>query len=184
MKAIITAILLLFALSSHAQTNGEKEALEWLRAHLQTVITHSDDSTLPFTKTRTYTFYDDAFVIKTTTDFKDKSLNGPPYFAKVWYADIIPEEEAIAKSIQVQQPDSMLIYSMKVAVLYTSAGTEKKSKELWYTFNEPMELELYLPKDKKLSKELVKRLMLLGKAGEQKDKTVKKNEFRRKGWLY
>ena len=69
MKAIITAILLLFALSSHAQTNGEKEALEWLRAHLQTVITHSDDSTLPFTKPRTYTFYDDAFVIKTTTDF-------------------------------------------------------------------------------------------------------------------
>jgi hypothetical protein len=166
--AVLWLLMLLtvsFDFSAEAQTKTEN--LEWLRAHLQTIITHSDDSLLAFTKTKTYTFYDDAFVVKTQSDFEDKSINGPPYFAKVWYADIIPEDEhAIARAIQVQQPDSMCIFSMKTSVLYTTAVTEKKSKELWYTFNEPMEIELFLPKDKKLSMELINRMMQLAKNDE------------------
>jgi hypothetical protein len=55
---------------------------------------------------------------------------------------------------------------MKTSVLYTTAVTEKKSKELWYTFNEPMEIELFLPKDKKLSMELINRMMQLAKNDE------------------
>ncbi len=173
---IIPSVFCLLTLTGiyKAEAQTKEQNLGWLRAHLQTVITHSDDSTLPFTKTRIYTFYDDAFVVKIMTNFKDQSVNGPPYFAKVWYTDIIPEEDTIiAQAIQVQQPDSMHIYSMKVAVLYTSAGTEKKSRELWYTFNEPMELELYLPKDKRLCMDLIKRFMLLGRTNEQEDAAVK-----------
>lgn len=77
LKTIITAILLLFTASAFGQT--KEEALEWMRSHLKTVVIHNNDSLLPYTMTKTYTFYDDALVVKTVKNFyKDTSLNSPP----------------------------------------------------------------------------------------------------------
>ncbi|MFA7686619.1 MAG: hypothetical protein WCY25_02010 [Moheibacter sp.] len=149
---ILSVFLIGVAAMPSAKAQDKTEILDWLRSHLKTVVVESDDSDLKSKMTKTYTFYDDAFVVKTAWDFEDKAFNGPPYFAKIWYADMISGD---------LQDGQTNIYILSVAVLYTRAGTEKESKEHWYSFQEPTEIELYLTEDKELNREIIAKLMKL-----------------------
>lgn len=149
---ILSVFLIGVAAMPNAKAQDKTEILDWLRSHLKTVVVESDDTELKSKMTKTYTFYDDAFVVKTEWDFKDKDLNGPPYFAKIWYTDMT------SGNLQDEQTN---VYILSVAILYTRAGTEKEPKEHWYSFQEPTEIELYLTEDKELNREIITKLMKL-----------------------
>jgi hypothetical protein len=114
--------------------------------------------------TKTYTFYDDAFVVKTVKDFYgDSSLNMPPAYSKVWYRDIFIESDtAIARGLQREQTEGKAyVYTIWAKQVYSIIGREDAPLPFWRTFDEPTGLDLYLPGDSALSMELIKRFMLL-----------------------
>ena len=171
-KTIITAILLLFSVSSFAQ--NKEETLQWLRSHLKTVIVHYEDSLLPYTMTKAYTFYDDSFVIKTVKDFyKDTSLNGAPAFSKISYKDIFTEKDSIIPhKMQTEMPKAKAyIYTIFAERVYTIIGREDAPLSYWQTFNEPMGLDLYLSDSKDFSVEAVHKLFHLATFLGAKEKT-------------
>lgn len=169
MKKVLTvsALLLLIspgAYTAHAQTKGEN--LEWLRANLQIVVIHYNDSLLPYRMTKTYKFYDDAFVVKTVKDFyKDTSLNGAPAFSKIWYKDIIPVNDIV---FQDERPDSVHVFTITANPVYAIIGKEEAPLKYWRHFDEPSGLDLFLPEDKSLSIVVIRKLMWLQKDGVQK----------------
>lgn len=155
-------MLLLFTVSAFAQT--KEEALEWMRSHLKTVVIHNNDSLLPYTMTKTYTFYDDALVVKTVKDFyKDTSLNSPPAFGKVWYRDIFTENDtAIVRGIQKEQSKKkVFVYTIWAEHVYSIIEKENAPLPFWRTFDEPMGLDLYFTAEKNESAEIVKKLYQL-----------------------
>lgn len=158
--AILTFCCLLFNTQS-ANAQDKTETLNWLRSHLDTIVVQNNDSILPYTMTKTYTFYDDAFVVKTVKDFyKDTSLNGPAAFGKVWYKDIFTENDtAITRGIQSEEAEGkMFVYTIWAAHVYSIIGREDAPLPFWRTFNEPMGLDLYLPGDKALGIKAVQML--------------------------
>jgi hypothetical protein len=172
-KTIITVVFLLFTVSSFTQT--KEESLQWLRSHLKTLVIHYNDSILPYTMTKTYTFYDDVFVVKTVKDFyKDRSLNIHPAFSKIWYKDIIPETNI---AFQDEHPDSVNVFTITANPVYGIIGKEEAPMKYWRHFDEPSGLDLYLPEDKVLSMEAIKRLMLLANKDSigQQNQTEKSN---------
>lgn len=158
--------------STCAQTKAE--TLQWLRSHLDTIVVHHKDSLLPYTMTKIYTFYEDAFVVKTVKDFiKDKSLNGTPAFSKVWYKDIFTKiDTAIIRGMNREEAGhEVYIYAVWAEHVYFIIGEENAPIKYWRTFNEPSGLDLYLPEDKAKSIEVIKRIMLLAKTDKEEDKS-------------
>jgi hypothetical protein len=174
-KAITILIVHLIAIagakSAFSQTKAE--TLQWLRSHLKTLVVHDDDSILPYTMTKTYTFYEDAFVVKTERDFyKDTSLNHAPAFSKVWYKDIFTESDtAIMRDIQKEQKeDKAHIYTIWAERVYSIIGREDALLLYWQTFNEPSGLDLYLPGSKAFSIEAIHKLYRLASLMGAKEK--------------
>ena len=156
-KTIITVMVLLFTVSAFSQTKDE--TLQWLSSHLKIVVMHNQDSILPYTMTKTYTFYEDAFVLKTVKDFyKDPSLNSAPAFSKIWYKDIFTEHDtSIMHSMQQEQQEAML-YTIWAEPVYSIIGREDAPVSFWRTFNEPAGLDLYLPNNKDFGVEAIHQL--------------------------
>jgi len=175
-KTIITIVLLLFTVSAFVQT--KEETLQWLRSHLKTVIVHYEDSILPYTMTKTYTFYDDAFVVKTEKNFyKDISLNGAPAFSKIWYKDIFTEKDSIiSRDIQTELPKAKVhIYTIWAERVYNITGREDAPLSYWRTFNEPMGLYLYLSEEGTFSIEAIHKLCHLASLMGAKEKPLDLN---------
>ncbi|HRP56264.1 hypothetical protein [Agriterribacter sp.] len=171
-KAIITVVLVFFTVSAFVQT--KEETLQWLRSHLKTIIVHDSDSVLPCTITKTYTFYDDAFVIKTVKDFyKDASLNTAPAFGKIWYRDIFTENDsAVMRGMQKEQKEGKAhVYTIWAEHVYSITGREEAPLPFWRTFNEPMGLDLYLPDSKAFSAEAIHKLYHLASLMGAKEKS-------------
>jgi hypothetical protein len=176
LKTIITVVLLLFTVSAFAQT--KKETLQWLRSHLNNVVVHYEDSILLYTMTKTYTFYDDAFVLKTEKNFyKDSSLNGAPAFSKIRYKDIFTENDSIIpRDIQTEMPKANVhVYTLWAERVYTIIGREDAPLSYWRTFNEPMGLDLYLPDSKDFSIEAIHKLYHLASLKGAKEKPLELN---------
>jgi hypothetical protein len=170
---IITAVFLLFTVSAFAQTKEETQ--QWLRNHLKAVVVHYEDSLLPYTMTKTYTFYDDAFVLKTEKNFyKDTSLNGAPAFGKIWYKDIFTEN--VMRDIQTELSKANVhVYTIWAERVYTIIGREDAPLSYWRTFNEPMGLDLYLPGSKDFSIEAIHKLYHLASLMGAKEKPLDLN---------
>lgn len=165
--AVFFVLLFLFPAAPSATAQRKETALSWLRDHLKTVVVRSGDPVLKYTMTKTYTFYGDAFVVKTVKDFyEDSSLNMPPAYGKVWYRDIFIENDtAIARGLQREQTEGKAyVYTIWAKQVYSIIGREDAPLSFWRTFDEPTGLDLYLPGDSALSMELIKRFMLLATA--------------------
>lgn len=160
---IFSFSLFLLAGMQKAKAQTKTETLDWLRINLKSVVIHNNDSILPYTMTKTYTFYDDNFVVKTVKDFEDKDLNGAPAFSKIFYKNIIPEKDIV---FQDEHPDGINVFTITANPVYFIIGKEDAPLSFWQHFNEPSGLDLYLPEDKELSREAVKRLMLLAETKE------------------
>lgn len=170
---IATACLLLFTVSVFGQT---KEAnLQWLRSHLKILVIHDNDSLLPYTMTKTYTFYDDAFVVKTVKNFyKDTSLNGKPAFSKIWYKDIFTEgDTAVMHGMQREQKEGkVFVYTIWAGRVYGIIGREEAPLPFWRTFDEPTGLDLYLSEKKTFSVEAIHTLYRLAALMGAKQKAI------------
>lgn len=176
LKTTIIAVLLLFTVSSFAQT--KEETLQWLRSHLDTVVVHYNDSILPYTMSKTYTFHEDAFVIKTVKDFyKDTSLNGAPAFGKIGYKNIFTEKDSIIMhTIKTELPKAkVFVYTIWAERVYTIIGREDTPLSYWRTFNEPMGIGLYLPGSKDFSIEAIHKLYHLASFMGAKEKPLDLN---------
>jgi len=155
---ILTICLLAVAGMQKARAQDKTAILDWLRSNLKTVIVHDDDPDLSYTMTKTYTFYDNNFVVKTVKDFEDKDLNSAPAFSKIWYKDMIPEKEI---TFQNEHPDGANIFTITANPVYYIIGKEEAPLQYWRHFDEPSGLDLFLPKDEKLSVEIINKIMKL-----------------------
>lgn len=138
--------------------------LEWLRANLQTVKSECNSFDIVSGVTKTYTFYDSAFVIKTEKEYQDKDLNGPAYFSKVYYHDIMWKDSlTVSQSNEIIAEECLNIkyYKIDVHRLYTAAGREPAEGGKWFTLGEANALTLYLPPDESLSLAILTRLRQL-----------------------
>ncbi|WP_127124910.1 hypothetical protein [Pseudoflavitalea rhizosphaerae] len=165
MKTLLRGCIWLLFLSFTTVGNPH---LQWLRENLTTVQSAYGGNELPYTITKTYTFYDSAFVIRTEKVFEDKELNGPLYFSKVRYKDIIRRDttgigKAIGSKNSVSEEScaDFLYFNLEVANLYTAAGREPAANGRWLSLNEATSLELYLPTDKELSTGAMQKLIQL-----------------------
>ncbi len=157
--SILTLLLFMFAGTQKAKAQDKAETLDWLRNHLKTIIVHNNDSILPYTMTKTYTFYDDAFVVKTVKDFyKDRGLNSAPAFGKIWYKDIIPQKDI---AFQDEHLEGTSIFTITADPVYSIIGKEEAPLKYWRHFNEPSGMDLYLPEDQALNTEIVRKVMEL-----------------------
>lgn len=164
-KININTDFLLFVVNTQSTNAQDKtKTLNCLRSHLDTIVVQNNDNILPYTMTKTYTFYDDALVVKTVKDFyKDTSLNSPPAFGKVWYRDIYTENDtAIVRGIQKGQAEKkVFVYTIWAEHVYSIIEKENAPLPFWRTFDEPMGLDLYFTAEKNESAEIVKKLYQL-----------------------
>jgi len=167
MKTLLTLFalfLFLFGGFQNVYAQNKSHPLDWLRQNLQSVVVQDDDSVLSYMMTKTYTFYDDNFVVKTVKDFyNDTGLNSAPAFSKVWYKDIFTENDsAIRHDIKTDSPiGSVHVYTLWAERVYGIIGKEEAPLTYWQTFDEPMGLHLYLSSDKAFSVKAINQLYQL-----------------------
>ncbi|HLV46930.1 MAG TPA: hypothetical protein VKY32_07805 [Flavobacterium sp.] len=146
------------------KAQDKTETLNWLRNHIDTVVVHYTDDILPYKMTKTYTFYDDNFVVKTVKDFyKDPNLNGAPAYSKIFYKDLfIANDSIIRNDIQKDENEGKtFVYTVWAERVYSILGHEEAPLSFWRTFNEPMGLDLFLLQKQSLSIEIVRNLYQL-----------------------
>jgi|GEM_PF-1429407 len=147
------------------KAQNKAETLNWLRSHIDTVTVHDMDSILPYKMSKIYTFYDDAFVVKTVKDFyKNPDVNDDtPVFSKIFYKDLFTTSDSnIENDMQKDEKEGKtFVYTVFAERVYSIFGNEEAPLSFWRTFNEPMGLDLYLSQEQPLSIEIVRNLYQL-----------------------